>query len=72
MSEVFEHIMGTVKNLSASERAELAHYLIGSLEQPENGVDQAWKEVIDTRWSQIESGTVQTLSWEEIKKRIRA
>jgi putative addiction module component (TIGR02574 family) len=54
--------------LSAAEKALMAHCLISSLEsQQDEGVDEAWAYLAEKRYLELESGTVKGLSWEEIK-----
>ncbi len=59
-----------VKQLNHNEKAFMARYLISSLEirQDEN-VDEAWAELAENRYEELVSGKVQSVSWEEIKKK---
>jgi len=57
--------------LSDNERATLAALLIESLEGPEDpDVESAWAAEAQRRWQEIESGTVVTIPWEEVKAKI--
>ncbi len=51
--------------LPESERATIAGLLIESLE-----VEEAWAAVAERRWREIESGSVQTIPWEEVKAKL--
>jgi len=60
------------KYLSAKERALVAHCLISSLEtRQEEGVDQAWAELAQKRYSELVSGKIEPVSWEDIKKEVK-
>lgn len=57
--------------LPEEERATLAGLLIEGLEPPPDpDVEEAWAKEADRRWKQIESGTVQTIPWEEVKAKL--
>lgn len=46
----------------------LAGLLIESLEGPEDpNVESAWATETERRWKEIESGSVETVPWEEVK-----
>ena len=58
-------------DLPESDRATLAGLLIESLEPPPDpDVDEAWSAVAERRWREIESGSVQTVPWEEVKAKL--
>jgi putative addiction module component (TIGR02574 family) len=58
-------------DLPESDRATLAGLLIESLESPPDpDVEAAWAEVAERRWREIESGTVQTIPWEEVRAKL--
>ena len=60
------------KYLSAKERALVAHCLISSLEtRQDEGVDQAWAELAQKRYSELVSGEIEPVSWEDIKKEVK-
>ena len=54
--------------LSPQERADLAASLIDSL-RPE--IDASWESEIARRVEEIEDGTVQMLSWSEVRQRLQ-
>jgi len=71
MSVTFKQVVENMKNLSAGERALVAHCLISSLESTqEEGVDEAWADLAEKRYLALESGAVQGMSWEEIRKEV--
>ena len=57
--------------LSERDRATLAGLLIESLESDaEPDVEEAWSAEIERRVADIDSGTVQTIPWEEVRRRL--
>jgi putative addiction module component (TIGR02574 family) len=57
--------------LPESERATLAGLLIESLEPPPDpDVEEAWAAEAERRWKEIESGAVQTIPWEEVRRKL--
>ena len=69
--DVRQVIEGT-KYLNAKEKAMLAHCLISSLETTQDeGVDQAWGELAQKRFAELTSGEVESVSWEDIKKKVK-
>ena len=61
------------KHLTAHERALVAHCLITSLETTQDeDADFAWAELAEKRYMELVSGAVKSVSWEEIKKKVKA
>ena len=60
--------------LPAEARAALAGSLLESLDDdpPEAGVEAAWDEEIKRRIEEIDSGKVQMIPYEEVRRRIAA
>ncbi|MHB1423617.1 MAG: addiction module protein [Gemmataceae bacterium] len=56
MTEAVEQLKSQVSTLSAAERADLAYFLLTSLEPEENGVEEAWRKEIGRRVTEIRSG----------------
>jgi putative addiction module component (TIGR02574 family) len=72
MSAKFRQLIETISELSSDEKALLAHCLIASLESaPEDGVDDAWLALAERRYSELESGKVKGVSWQEIKDSVQ-
>ncbi len=72
MSMNIKHFIEEVKHLNAHERAFAAHCLISSLEMKQDeGVDLAWAELAEKRYSELVSGKVESVSWEDIKKEVK-
>lgn len=58
-------------DLPDSDRALLAGHLIESLDaEPDEEVEQAWLAEVERRVAELDSGSVQTVSWEEVKARL--
>ncbi len=59
-------------NLSETERAELAHDLVASLDGPADpDAASAWDAEILRRLAQIDSGTAELIDREEFRRRVR-
>jgi len=72
-AEPLQRLRSEVLSLSESERAELAHDLIQSLDAPrDNGVEDAWEREIFRRIGEIDAGHVELVERTEFRKRIRA
>ncbi|HTU88484.1 MAG TPA: addiction module protein [Gemmataceae bacterium] len=56
MTEAVEHLKSQVSTLSAAERADLAYFLLTSLEPEEEGVEEAWRKEIARRVTEIRNG----------------
>ncbi len=72
-TETLERIRAEVLELTEAERAELAHDLIATLDEPrESGVEGAWEREILHRISLIDSGQAKLLDREEFRQKMRA
>ncbi len=68
----FETILDQARALPDSERARLVHDLLETLEgAPDTGVAAAWEQEIARRLAQVESGDAETLSRDELNRRLR-
>ena len=66
-----ESILDQALRLPVHERAEVAKQLIQSLDATTDmEVESAWQEEIQRRLSELDNGVAQTLSWEEVKRRL--
>lgn len=71
MTPVFKQIIESIKELSADEKALVAHCLITSLEtKQDDGTDDAWAELVEKRYLELESGSVSGKSWQQIKNEV--
>ena len=55
---VLEEVLKDAMALTDDEREILAAHLVGSLDEPEEGVEEAWREELLRRRDDIESGRV--------------
>ena len=70
-SRSFKQTLALAMELSAAERAALAHDLLASLDDPADAdVAQAWAPEIKRRLHELERGQAQTVSAEEALRRI--
>ena len=72
MSAAFNQAIENIRELSSNERALVAHCLISSLEsKQDDDVDEAWAELAEKRYCELESGVVKGVSWQEIKNKVK-
>jgi putative addiction module component (TIGR02574 family) len=57
MSSLLDDWKAQLDRLSPNERAELAHYLLSSLDDEDEGVEAAWDAEAARRVTEIRSGT---------------
>ncbi len=73
MSATAEKIRGELVALSPEERAELAHFLIRSLDgAADSDAEQAWDAELSRRADEIRSGTATGQPAEEVFAELRA
>ena len=66
MTQAVEQIKSQVGILSMPERAELAYFLLTSLEPEEEGVEEAWRAEVTRRVAEIRSGQAVGRSADEV------
>lgn len=72
-SPTLEKIRSEALSLPESERAELAHSLVASLDAPADAdAESAWDTEILRRLAEIDSGTADLIDREEFRQRMRA
>jgi len=65
--ELFEEAM----KLDPKERATLMRLLIDTLDsESEEGAEEAWRTEIEHRITELDSGVVETVPWEELRARL--
>ena len=65
--ELFDEAM----RLDPEERATLMRLLIDTLDaESEEGVEDAWRVEIERRMAELDSGSVETIPWEEVRARL--
>ncbi len=68
----FNQVIENAKRLSFEERALVAHCLISSLDrQQDENVDNVWADLADKRYQELVSGSVKSVTWDEIKKQLK-
>ena len=71
-STPLERIRAEALNLAISERADLAHALVSSLDgMPESDAGEAWIVEILRRLQEIDAGTAELVDREEFRRRMR-
>ncbi len=72
-TETLLKLRSEVLKLSETDRAELAHALIKSLDAPtDTGVADAWEREILHRLTEIDSGTAKLIDRDEFRRRMQA
>ena len=71
MSVTVEELLRQALRLEPRARAELAALILESVptESPEE-VDSAWEAEIRRRVQELESGSVKTIPWEEVREKL--
>jgi putative addiction module component (TIGR02574 family) len=74
MAPEVSEILKKALALPAEARAALAGSLLESLDDhpPDPGIDAAWSEEIKRRIEEIDSGKVQPIPYEEVRRRLMA
>jgi len=71
MSKDVTALFRDASELSERDRATLAGLLIESLEaDAEPDVEAAWSDEIKRRVADLDAGTVETIPWEEVRRRL--
>lgn len=71
MSRTVTDLWKKAAELSDEERATLAGLLIESLEgEPDPEVEEAWAMEIERRLAELDTGTVETIPWEQVRQRL--
>jgi putative addiction module component (TIGR02574 family) len=72
MTETGRRLKAELLNLTSEDRAELAYFLIRSLdEEPETGVQAAWEAELERRWQEMEGGNVAGVPADEVFAELR-
>jgi putative addiction module component (TIGR02574 family) len=72
MSSEIHKIFDDARKLPNEQRAALVLQLLDTLGRDDPGIEEAWKDEIRNRLEELRSGVVQTVPWEEARKRIFA
>jgi putative addiction module component (TIGR02574 family) len=71
MAQPMKQLKSRLEHLSAKDKAELACFLLGSLEPEDDGVTAAWDLEITRRVEEIRSGRASGTSAEEVFAELR-
>jgi putative addiction module component (TIGR02574 family) len=71
MSSVLDNWKAQLDRLSPSDRAELAHYLLSSLDDGDEDVEAAWDSEAARRVDEIQSGTASGRDADEFLAELR-
>jgi putative addiction module component (TIGR02574 family) len=71
MTEAVEQLKSQAGALTARERAELAYFLLTTLEPEEEGAEEAWRVEIARRVAEIRSGQARGRSADEVLAELR-
>jgi len=72
MTQEARELLQKALALPENERAELAGNLISSLDATvDQDVDAAWQQEVVRRLHEVQSGKVETVSWEEVQQKGR-
>jgi len=73
MAQELQDVFRSAAELPEQDRATLAGLLLASLEpDPDPGVEAAWREEIRRRVQEVDSGSVELIPWEEVRKKLFA
>ena len=71
MVEEVRKIVEQALKMPARERAEIAQRLLESLDrQMDMNVESAWQSEVERRISELDSGQVACIPWEEVRERL--
>lgn len=73
MTRELKEILAEAMTLTENERASLAASLLESLDgdaEEEGSVDEAWQKEVERRLGQLRAGTVNTISWTELRREL--
>lgn len=72
MTEIAEKLKAELSRLATEDRAELAYYLIRSLDEGDDSeVQSAWEAELEQRWQEMEDGTVAGIPAENVFAEMR-
>ena len=71
MIATLEELKATVSGLPVPERAELVHYLLRTLEAPDEGAASEWLALAEQRMNDVRAGRVVGIPAEEVIQSLR-
>lgn len=70
MSPTLQELKDAASNLPVGERAELAQFLLRSLDEEEEGAREAWLTLAEQRMAEVRAGEVVGVPAEEVLKNL--
>ena len=71
MTATLDELKSSVAKLTIGDRAELAHYLLLSLDVPDEGVAEAWLALSNRRMEDVRAGLVVGVPAEKVLEGLR-
>ena len=72
MAEDAAELLTHALKLPAEARAALADSLIDSLDtEVDEGAEEAWRTEVNRRVRDLDSGVVQTIAWDDVRRQLR-
>lgn len=71
MNEARQKLFEQALELDVDQREVLATQILLSLPEPDPEVEAAWKAEIERRVRRIQSGEDETVSWEDVRERLK-
>ena len=71
MTKIMHRVINDIQELSSNERSTLLKFLIASMDEVhDQDSDEQWANLAQKRLQEIESGDVNTVSWDQLKQRV--
>jgi len=70
MGSHVDDVFSKAMKLDPDERAELAERLLDSLRPADAGVRESWRAEIRARIEELDSGSIESVTWQEARARI--
>ena len=72
MPQTVAELLDAALALPETERAELAEFLAATITSPPSSLHPAWAAELRRRAAEIDSGRVQPILWEEVRRQVQA
>lgn len=66
-----KQILKEALDLPSTERATLVDYLLSSLDQPDEQIDDLWRKEVEDRIKAYQSGKIKSVALEEVLSKYR-
>lgn len=69
MSDALKVMLKNIEQLTTKEKALAAHCLLTAMDKKiDSDVESEWLKLAEARSAELESGSVKSISWDEIEK----